>query len=135
MQLSQIPNFSERVFCILFQSTFQECIASILRKVEILQRACKVSRWTPPLAPVNSGFSSHLLLAPDLPEQSECFEGPRPRPGFWKLHERRESLSRAGRRLHSGHPAQAEGREEQRECLSLGQTHHPQSGKRRFPQH
>lgn len=45
-QLSQIPNFSERVFCILFQSTFQECIASILRKVEILQRVCKVGRRT-----------------------------------------------------------------------------------------
>ncbi|TKS85780.1 Formin-2 [Collichthys lucidus] len=41
-QLSQIPNFSERVFCILFQSTFHECITSILRKVEILQRVCKV---------------------------------------------------------------------------------------------
>ncbi|CAG10074.1 unnamed protein product, partial [Tetraodon nigroviridis] len=40
-QLFQIPNFSERVFCILFQSTFQECITSILRKVEILQRVCK----------------------------------------------------------------------------------------------
>ncbi|KAG8000212.1 Formin-2 [Nibea albiflora] len=40
-QLSQIPNFSERVFCILFQSTFHECITSILRKVEILQRVCK----------------------------------------------------------------------------------------------
>ncbi|XP_070833998.1 formin-2 isoform X2 [Chaetodon trifascialis] len=40
-QLSQIPNFSERVFCILFQSTFHECITSVLRKVEILQRVCK----------------------------------------------------------------------------------------------
>ncbi|CAB1312732.1 unnamed protein product, partial [Coregonus sp. 'balchen'] len=39
-QLSQIPNFSGRVFCILFQSTFVECISSILRKVEILQRMC-----------------------------------------------------------------------------------------------
>uniref|UniRef100_A0A4W5QQD3 FH2 domain-containing protein n=1 Tax=Hucho hucho TaxID=62062 RepID=A0A4W5QQD3_9TELE len=39
-QLSQIPNFSGRVFCILFQSTFVECISSILRKVEILQRVC-----------------------------------------------------------------------------------------------
>lgn len=44
-QLSQIPNFSERVFCILFQSTFHECITSILRKIEILQRVCKVSNW------------------------------------------------------------------------------------------
>ncbi|XP_039995260.1 formin-2 isoform X2 [Xiphias gladius] len=40
-QLSQIPNFSERVFCILFQSTFHECIISVLRKIEILQRVCK----------------------------------------------------------------------------------------------
>nr|XP_023863474.1 formin-2-like [Salvelinus alpinus] len=39
-QLSQIPNFSGRVFCILFQSTFVECISSILRKVETLQRVC-----------------------------------------------------------------------------------------------
>ncbi|XP_028982854.1 formin-2 [Betta splendens] len=41
LQLSQIPNFSERVFCILFQSTFHECIASVLRKMEILQRVCE----------------------------------------------------------------------------------------------
>ncbi|XP_058507164.1 formin-2 [Solea solea] len=41
-QLSEIPNFSERVFCILFQSTFHECITSVLRKVEILQRICKI---------------------------------------------------------------------------------------------
>ncbi|XP_048865405.1 formin-2-like [Brienomyrus brachyistius] len=38
--LSQIPNFSERVFCILLQSTFSECISSVLRKLEVLQRAC-----------------------------------------------------------------------------------------------
>ncbi|XP_051935663.1 formin-2 [Hippocampus zosterae] len=41
LQLSEIPNFSERVFCILFQSTFYECITSIVRKMEILQRTCK----------------------------------------------------------------------------------------------
>ncbi|AWP13738.1 putative formin-2-like [Scophthalmus maximus] len=41
-QLSQIPNFSERLFCILFQSTFHECITSVLRKIEILQRVCKI---------------------------------------------------------------------------------------------
>nr|XP_061794422.1 formin-2-like [Nerophis lumbriciformis] len=41
LQLSEIPNFSERVFCILFQSTFFECITSIARKMEILQRTCK----------------------------------------------------------------------------------------------
>ncbi|XP_034040863.1 formin-2 isoform X2 [Thalassophryne amazonica] len=40
-QLSQIPNFSERVFCILFQSAFHECISSIHRKIEILQTVCK----------------------------------------------------------------------------------------------
>ncbi|XP_061546689.1 formin-2 isoform X1 [Phycodurus eques] len=41
LQLSEIPNFSERVFCILFQSTFSECITSIARKMEILQKTCK----------------------------------------------------------------------------------------------
>ncbi|XP_061915097.1 formin-2 [Entelurus aequoreus] len=40
-QLSEIPNFSERVFCILFQNTFQENISSILRKLQTLQRTCK----------------------------------------------------------------------------------------------
>ncbi|KAJ8284796.1 hypothetical protein COCON_G00036460 [Conger conger] len=39
-QLSQIPNFSGRVFCILFQSTFTECISSILRKLDMLQKVC-----------------------------------------------------------------------------------------------
>ncbi|XP_009305265.2 formin-2 isoform X1 [Danio rerio] len=40
-QLSQIPNFSGRVFCILFQSTFSECITSVQRKLQILQKVCK----------------------------------------------------------------------------------------------
>ncbi|KAI7789886.1 putative formin-2 [Triplophysa rosa] len=40
-QLSQIPDFSSRVFCILFQSTFTECISSVQRKLLILQRICK----------------------------------------------------------------------------------------------
>nr|XP_023686731.1 formin-2 isoform X4 [Paramormyrops kingsleyae]XP_023686732.1 formin-2 isoform X4 [Paramormyrops kingsleyae]XP_023686733.1 formin-2 isoform X4 [Paramormyrops kingsleyae] len=43
-QLSQIPNFSGRVFCILFQSTFTECISSILRKLETLQKVCTTLR-------------------------------------------------------------------------------------------
>lgn len=60
-QLSQIPNFSERVFCILFQSTFQECIASILRKVEILQRVCKVGRCTRNVTRTNRLQASALL--------------------------------------------------------------------------
>lgn len=62
-QLSQIPNFSERVFCILFQSSFQECIASIQRKVEILLRVCKVGHCrhivTSCHLPVRSGWSLH----------------------------------------------------------------------------
>ncbi|KAL2083647.1 hypothetical protein ACEWY4_021420 [Coilia grayii] len=40
-QLSQIPSFSGRVLCILFQSTFTECMGCVHRKVEILQRVCK----------------------------------------------------------------------------------------------
>lgn len=43
-ELSLIPNFSERVFCILFQSTFSESICSIHRKLELLQKLCEVSR-------------------------------------------------------------------------------------------
>ncbi|KAI1886939.1 hypothetical protein AGOR_G00200930 [Albula goreensis] len=39
-QLSQVPNFSGRVFCILFQSTFTECISSVLRKLDTLQKVC-----------------------------------------------------------------------------------------------
>ena len=41
-ELSLIPNFSERVFCILFQSTFSESICSIRRKLELLQKLCEV---------------------------------------------------------------------------------------------
>uniref|UniRef100_A0A3B3YD27 FH2 domain-containing protein n=1 Tax=Poecilia mexicana TaxID=48701 RepID=A0A3B3YD27_9TELE len=42
-QLSLIPDFSSRVFCILFQSSFCECMSSITRKINTLQRVCKVS--------------------------------------------------------------------------------------------
>ncbi|XP_053567947.1 formin-1 [Bombina bombina] len=40
-ELSQIPNFSERSQCIIFQSTFAEGIGSVCRKVDIIIRACK----------------------------------------------------------------------------------------------
>ncbi|XP_069792227.1 formin-2-like [Narcine bancroftii] len=40
-ELAQIVNFSERVFCILFQSTFLENIASINRKLELMDKLCK----------------------------------------------------------------------------------------------
>ncbi|XP_053462004.1 formin-2-like [Nycticebus coucang] len=40
-ELSLIPNFSERAFCILFQSTFSESICSIRRKLELLQKLCE----------------------------------------------------------------------------------------------
>ncbi|KAL4640128.1 formin-2-like isoform X1 [Arapaima gigas] len=46
-QLSQIPNFSGRVFCILFQSTFTECISSILRKLETLLKVCTMLQSSP----------------------------------------------------------------------------------------
>ncbi|KAI9528059.1 hypothetical protein NQZ68_024815, partial [Dissostichus eleginoides] len=39
-QLSLIPNFSSRVFCIIFQSSFHECMSSITRKLDTLQRVC-----------------------------------------------------------------------------------------------
>ncbi|XP_061764608.1 formin-2-like [Nerophis ophidion] len=41
-QLSLIANFSGRVFCILFQSSFCECTSSIMKKLDILQRVCQV---------------------------------------------------------------------------------------------
>ncbi|XP_039073338.1 formin-2 isoform X2 [Hyaena hyaena] len=46
-ELSLIPNFSERVFCILFQSTFSESICSIRRKLELLQKLCETLKSGP----------------------------------------------------------------------------------------
>ncbi|ROL45270.1 Formin-2 [Anabarilius grahami] len=40
LQLSEVPQFSERVFCILFQSSFTECVTSVQRKLETLLRVC-----------------------------------------------------------------------------------------------
>ncbi|XP_065153430.1 uncharacterized protein fmn2a isoform X2 [Paramisgurnus dabryanus] len=40
LQLSQVPQFSERVFCILIQSSFTECITSVQHKLETLLRVC-----------------------------------------------------------------------------------------------
>nr|XP_001333061.4 formin-2-like isoform X1 [Danio rerio] len=40
LQLSEVPQFSGRVFCILFQSTFTECVTSVQRKLETLGRVC-----------------------------------------------------------------------------------------------
>ncbi|XP_040823911.1 formin-2 isoform X1 [Ochotona curzoniae] len=46
-ELSLIPNFSERVFCILFQSTFSESICTIRRKLELLQKLCETLKNGP----------------------------------------------------------------------------------------
>ncbi|KAJ6664661.1 hypothetical protein lerEdw1_006234 [Lerista edwardsae] len=46
-ELSLIPNFSERVFCILFQSTFCESISSIRCKLELLQKLCETLKSGP----------------------------------------------------------------------------------------
>ncbi|XP_030052246.1 formin-2 [Microcaecilia unicolor] len=46
-ELSLIPNFAERVFCILFQSTFSECISSIHRKLELLRKVCETLKSGP----------------------------------------------------------------------------------------
>ncbi|XP_032882262.1 formin-2 [Amblyraja radiata] len=40
-ELAQIVNFSERVFCILFHSTFLESIGAINRKLELMDKLCK----------------------------------------------------------------------------------------------
>lgn len=53
----------------------------------------------------------------DSAEWSVCVAGARPHLSFWELHERREPIARAGWRLHSGHPAQTQGRQEQCECM------------------
>ncbi|XP_053093449.1 formin-2 [Pangasianodon hypophthalmus] len=44
LQLSEVPQFSERVFCILVQSTFTESISSVQRKISLLQRVCTALR-------------------------------------------------------------------------------------------
>ncbi|XP_063773676.1 formin-2 [Pseudophryne corroboree] len=46
-ELTTIPNFSERVFCILLQSTISENISSIHRKLELLQKVCKILKEDP----------------------------------------------------------------------------------------
>ncbi|XP_072313331.1 formin-like isoform X1 [Eucyclogobius newberryi] len=40
-ELSQIPDFTGRAHCIIFQSTFLDTIASIRRKVEIVSNVCE----------------------------------------------------------------------------------------------
>ncbi|KAM3918614.1 formin-1 isoform 2-T3 [Leptodactylus fuscus] len=39
-ELSQIPNFTERAKCIIFQSVFAEGIGSVHRKIDIVSRTC-----------------------------------------------------------------------------------------------
>uniref|UniRef100_A0A8C9L8L3 Formin 1 n=1 Tax=Pavo cristatus TaxID=9049 RepID=A0A8C9L8L3_PAVCR len=43
-ELSQIPNFTERAQCIIFQSVFSEGITSVHRKVDIITRVSKDNR-------------------------------------------------------------------------------------------
>ncbi|XP_078504126.1 uncharacterized protein LOC144762748 [Lissotriton helveticus] len=46
-ELSLIPNFSERVFCILLRATFSENIPSINRKLELIKKVCENLRNGP----------------------------------------------------------------------------------------
>lgn len=41
-ELSQIPDFSGRAHCIIFQSVFLDTISSIRRKVDVISNVCKV---------------------------------------------------------------------------------------------
>ena len=41
-ELSCIVQFSERVWCFLFQTSFSEALASLASKVETITKACKV---------------------------------------------------------------------------------------------
>lgn len=40
LELSQIPSFSERVFCMTFQSAFSEGMSGVRRKLDLMQRVC-----------------------------------------------------------------------------------------------
>lgn len=42
--LSQIPDYDERIFCFIFQSTFQESISGIENKLNNLKMTCEVCR-------------------------------------------------------------------------------------------
>ncbi|XP_073527555.1 formin-2 isoform X2 [Phyllobates terribilis] len=46
-ELTTIPNFSERVFCILLQTTISENIGLMQRKLELLQKICKILKEDP----------------------------------------------------------------------------------------
>ncbi|CAH2251230.1 Hypothetical predicted protein [Pelobates cultripes] len=46
-ELTTIPNFSERVFCILLHSTISENIGSIHRKLELIKKVCGALREDP----------------------------------------------------------------------------------------
>ncbi|OCT80102.1 formin-2 [Xenopus laevis] len=50
-ELTTIPNFTERVFCILSHSTISESIVSICRKLELLQKVCE-NLWEGPVLQV-----------------------------------------------------------------------------------
>lgn len=43
-ELSQIPEFSSRIHCFIFQSKFTDAVASIQCKTEIILHVCKVQR-------------------------------------------------------------------------------------------
>ncbi|XP_069810687.1 formin-2-like [Dendropsophus ebraccatus] len=46
-ELTTIPNFSERVFCILQQTTISENVGVIERKLELLQKICQILKEDP----------------------------------------------------------------------------------------
>ncbi|KAE8601976.1 hypothetical protein XENTR_v10013851 [Xenopus tropicalis] len=48
-ELTTIPNFTERVFCILSHSTISESTSSLRRKLELLQKVCETLREGPVL--------------------------------------------------------------------------------------
>ncbi|KAI1897311.1 hypothetical protein AGOR_G00082010 [Albula goreensis] len=73
-ELAQIPDFSDRARCIIFQATFSDGMSSILRKVEIISDVCKVCLQCSHLQPWSAGQG-----------WSERYDGSD--PGLWELHE------------------------------------------------
>lgn len=104
------------LFFLFFRSVFSTPLLYILSLVSLhLSPFLFPSLPSLPPLPLPPCLSPYCVS--DSAEWSVCVAGARPHLSFWELHGRREPIAWAGWRLHSGHPAKTQGRQEQCECV------------------
>lgn len=118
--LAQIPYFSERCFCLIFQSTFTECLSAVDNSLSNIRMVCQVSPSSGSFHPTTLyilyifDLWSMTFALTDIDDQWRCPACPGTYPGLWELHEWRD-FTWPSWWVWAGDPIEAQGCQNQSE--------------------